>query len=77
MQQAKFSLTSPLADFVDDYKRYGFENKSALVRFALQRFREEIELQSLRQSADLYAEVYEADNDLQELTEFAAHGWPE
>ena len=77
MQQAKFSLTPPLAEFLGDHEAYGFKDKSAMVRFALQHFREELELRSLKQSADLYAEVYEVDTELQELTESASQGWPE
>jgi hypothetical protein len=40
-----------------------------MVRSALQHFRDELELQSLRESADLYAEVYAEDLELQTLTE--------
>jgi len=39
--------------------------------------KEELELQSLEQSATLYAEIYEEDNELQELTEAALEDWPE
>lgn len=74
MQQAKFSLTDPLMEFLCNYKLYGFTNKSSMVREALLRLKEELEL---RQSADLYAEVYKEDADLRELTETAARGWPE
>jgi len=77
MQQAKFSLTSPLVRFLSNYSRYGFKDKSSMVRAALLRLKEDIELQSLKQSADLYAEIYEEDAELQELTEVAAAGWPE
>jgi hypothetical protein len=48
-----------------------------MVRSALQRLRDELELQSLRESADLYAEVYGEDPDLRELTAAAINGWPE
>jgi hypothetical protein len=48
-----------------------------MVRSALQHFRDELELQSLRESADLYAEVYAEDLELQTLTEAAIEGWPE
>ena len=77
MQQAKFSLTPSLVDFLGDYRAYGFKDKSSMVRVALQRFREELELQSLKQSANLYAEIYEEDEELQELTEMAVQEWPE
>ena len=77
MQQAKFSLTLTLIEFLNNYKLYGFKDKSAMVRAALLRLKEELELQSLKQSASLYAEVYEEDRELQALTETASMEWPE
>lgn len=77
MHQAKFSLTSPLVEFLSNYQIYGFKDRSSMVRIALQQFREELELQSLKQSADLYAEIYEQGVELHELTETALQGWPE
>ena len=77
MQQAKVGLTPPLVDFLGNYASYGFKDKSSMVRVALQRLREELELQSLKQSANLYAEVYESDQELEDLTEMAIQEWPE
>jgi Arc/MetJ-type ribon-helix-helix transcriptional regulator len=77
MQQAKFSLTPPLVDFLNHHQTYGYRDRSEMVRSALQRLRDELELQSLRESADLYAEVYAEDLELQALTEAAIEGWPE
>ncbi|MCA9947154.1 MAG: hypothetical protein KC449_26930 [Anaerolineales bacterium] len=77
MQQAKFSLTRPLVDFLSNYKRYGFKDKSSMVRAALLRLQDEMELEKLKQSADLYAELYAEDAELFELTEAAAADWPE
>ena len=77
MQQAKFSLTFTLIEFLNNYRFYGFKDKSSMVRAALLRLKEELELQSLKQSANLYAELYEEDNELQELTEASIAGWPE
>jgi Arc/MetJ-type ribon-helix-helix transcriptional regulator len=76
MQQSKFSLTPSLIEFLGNYKRYGFRDKSDMVRAALLQLQEEIEVQSLKQSANLYAEIYEQDADLQELTEAALAEWP-
>jgi hypothetical protein len=64
MQQTKFSLPAPLAEFLCNYKLYGFESKSSMVREALLRLKEELEL---KQSAGLYAEIDEKDAELQEL----------
>ncbi|MDH3676457.1 MAG: hypothetical protein OES12_13255 [Anaerolineae bacterium] len=77
MQQAKFSLTLSLIEFLNNYKRYGFKDKSSMVRAALLRLKEELELQNLKQSANLYAEIYAEETELQELTETAIQDWPE
>lgn len=77
MLQAKFSLTESLHEFVANHQRYGFKDRSSMVREALRRLQEEIELQSLRQSADLYAELYADDSELQELTAAGTADWPE
>ncbi len=77
MQQAKFSLAPPLVEFLNSYKLFGFKDKSAMVQAALQRMKEEYTLRQLQQSANLYAELYEQDAELQEVTESAITGWPE
>jgi len=77
MQQAKFSVEEFQADFLSNYKRYGFKDKSSMIREALNRLKEELELQSLKESADLYAEIYADDHEIKELTESAISGWPE
>ena len=48
-----------------------------MLRAAIDHFKKEIELESLRKSADLYSEIYSEDDDLKELTEIAITGWPE
>ena len=77
MQQAKFSLTPGLSEFVASYAAYGFKDKSSMVQTALLKLKEEIERKELRESAELYAAIYEEDAELQELTESAIEGWPE
>lgn len=77
MLQAKFSLTEGLADFLDQHRDLGFPDKSAVVREALERMREQMERQRLEESAGLYAEVYEGDEELRELTDQALGDWPE
>jgi len=77
MIQAKFSLEESHIQFLDQCKSYGFKDKSEAVRTALNRLRAELELQRLCESADLYAEVYEEDDDIKELTESALSEWPE
>ncbi len=77
MIQGKFSLDEEQARFVNRHGKYGFKDKSSLVRAALARFQEQLDRERLELSADLYAEVYEADSDLKDLTESALAGWPE
>ena len=77
MLQSKFSLSQTLYDFIANYEFYGFKNKSSMVREALHHFKQELELQNLKRSADLYAEIYQSDDELQDLTEAAIQGWPE
>ena len=75
--QAKFSVKESQAQFLSRYKEFGFKDKSTMLRVAIDQFKKNLELEQLKQSADLYAEVYSEDNDLKELTENALDGWPE
>ncbi len=77
MLQAKYSVEEKQAHFLSNYKTYGFKDKSSMLRAALDLFMKEMELESLRKSADLYCEIYSKDDDLKELTETAVTGWPE
>lgn len=77
MQQAKFSLSDSLLEFLSHHQQYGFKDKSAMVQAALQRLMKEYEQRQLEESAALYAELYEVDSDLQELTNDALAGWPQ
>ena len=77
MLQAKYSVEENQAHFFSNYKIYGFKDKSSMLRAALDHFMKEMELESLKKSADLYSEIYSQDDDLKELTETAVSGWPE
>ena len=77
MLQAKFSVEEAQARFLNNYKVYGFKDKSSMLRAAVNHFKKEFELEQLKKSADLYSEIYSEDEDLKELTETAANGWPE
>jgi len=77
MLQAKFSVEESQSQFLKNFQAYGFKDKSSMLRAAINHFKKEIELESLRKSADLYSEIYFKDDDLKELTETAINGWPE
>ena len=77
MLQAKFSINETQAQFLNNFKAYGFKDKSSMLRKAIEHFKKEKELESLRKSAYLYSKIYSEDDDLKELTETALNGWPE
>jgi hypothetical protein len=74
MIQAKFTLEEAHLRSVNMFREYGFKDKSSVVRAALERLEYELEQENLRQSAALYAEIYENDPELQELTTAALTG---
>ena len=76
MIRAKFSLKESHIQFIEQFERLGFKNKSDVVRTALDRLASELASQRLRVSAALYAEVYEEDKETQEWTDAALSGWP-
>jgi predicted DNA-binding protein len=77
MLQAKFRVDETQAQFLNNFKVYGFKDKSSMLREAIEHFKKEMELESLRKSAELYSEIYSEDDDLKALTETALNGWPE
>jgi hypothetical protein len=77
VQQAKFSCKENQAEFLNSYNKYGFKDKGAMVRDALDLLREKLESQQLSESAELYAETYREDAELKALTASAVQGWPE
>lgn len=58
-------------DFLRRFSQYGFKNQDELVKEALSRLRRDLEQKTLEESANLYAEIYAEDEDLQELAESA------
>jgi|APTNR8051073442_1049403.scaffolds.fasta_scaffold04948_3 Arc/MetJ-type ribon-helix-helix transcriptional regulator len=76
MIQAKFSLEESQLRFLEQCKAYGFKDKSQAVRAALEYLRQDLEQRRLQESAHLYAQVYDDDPELQELTASAIQGWP-
>ena len=74
--QAKFTLEQSHIDFLEQFKDRGFKDKSSIVRLALDRLAQELTQQELEQSADLYAEMYQEDEELQQLTNAASANWP-
>ncbi|MCK4297207.1 MAG: hypothetical protein KAX28_11195 [Candidatus Marinimicrobia bacterium] len=76
MIQAKFSLNEKHVEFLNQYKKYGFKDKSSVIRTAINKLEKELEILKLKQSADLYSEIYAEDDELRDITEDAIDGWP-
>jgi hypothetical protein len=77
MVQSKFSVKEPQAEFLSRYKEFGYKDKSMMLRAAIDHFKQKLESDQLKKSADLYAELYGQDEELEQLTESAMDGWPE
>lgn len=77
MLQTKFSVEENQVRFLDDFRNYGFKDRSAMLRAAIDLFKKKLSQESLEASADLYAEVFAEDDDLRDLTDAALSGWPE
>jgi Arc/MetJ-type ribon-helix-helix transcriptional regulator len=77
MIPTKVTLEQTQIDFLAQFKDLGFKDKSSVVRLALNRLQQEMEHRELERSADLYAEVYAEDAQLQVLTDLARADWPE
>ena len=58
MIQAKFSVEEAHISFLNKYKSYGFKDKSAMVRAAINSLKKEHDLDLLKKSTNLYSEIY-------------------
>ena len=76
MIQAKFSLTDAHIEFLSKRAQYGFRDKSQVVRAALDHLQAELLRRRLDESADIYAAIYQEDDETREWTESAALDWP-
>jgi len=76
MPQAKFSLSDAQLEFINRHEAWGFPDRSALVRQALDQMKARLAQERLAESAQLYAEVYAEEQDLRDLTETALEDWP-
>jgi hypothetical protein len=77
MLQIEFSVDESQAHFLENYRAYGFKDKSSMLRAAIDHLKKKLELENLGKSAYLYSEIYSEDDDLRKLTETATTGWPE
>ena len=76
MIQATFSIDEAHLIVLEECQKYGFKDKSSLVRAAIDLLTSQIERQRLQESSALYAEVYEQDEESREWMEAAVLEWP-
>ncbi len=76
MKQHTFKLDESSIKFLDRCQEYGFQEPNEVVITALQKLQLALEADKLQESANLYAEIYEDDQELQELTESGLEEWP-
>ena len=77
MIQAKFSITDAHLEFLSRREQFGFQNKSQVVRAALDHLESELLQRRVTESAEIYAELYSKDDEAREWTEEATLDWPE
>jgi hypothetical protein len=62
--------------FVRKYSEYGFSNPNEMIRKGLELLKKELKREKqLHNSAVLYAEIYEEDEETQEWTTSALNNW--
>jgi hypothetical protein len=75
MKQAKFTINETQAAFVNRYDKLGFKDKSAVVRQALDCLMESLEEERMRRGVELYADLYEQDEELRTLSRASMEDW--
>ena len=70
-QNLTINFEESLNNFLSHYQKYGFKNESEMIKVALQKLQSELEKKDLEESAILYAEIYQEDAELRELTQIA------
>ena len=76
MQEQTFKLDELTIRFLESCEDYGFQDPSEVVRTALAKLQIALNDRNLQESANLYAEIYEGDRELQELTDAGLEEWP-
>lgn len=72
METKTIQLNNEQAKVINNYKEFGFRNRNELINYALELLRNEIIKKiELEKSAELYAEIYDKDEETKSLTESA------
>lgn len=75
-KEKRIRLDQQEEEFINHYAEFGFANPDEMIKKGLQLLKEELDRHAqLTQSADLYAELYDQDDELKEWTESATQDW--
>ncbi len=77
MEQIKISLKKEQIEFINHHSRFGFKDKSSLIRKAVDIFKENIETESLKSSAKILAEIYSEEGTIKEWINDSTKNWPD
>lgn len=69
MQEQTFKLDELTIRFLERCQEYGFQDPSEVVRTALAKLQLALNDNNLEESATLYADLYQGNRELQELTD--------
>lgn len=74
--ERKIKINEEHLIFLENYKVYGFHNSDEMIIRALELLKQEVELKKkIENSADLYAEIYDSDEETKEWTESSMKDW--
>jgi hypothetical protein len=74
--ERKIRIQEEEAEFIENYAEYGFHNSDEMISRALELLKQELDMiKELELSADLYAEMYESDEETKEWTEASTQDW--
>ncbi|NMB81140.1 MAG: hypothetical protein GYA14_04930 [Ignavibacteria bacterium] len=77
MEQLKVSLKKEHLDFIRHHAKFGFKDKSSLIRKAVEILQEKIETESLKSSAKILSEIYTKDVEVKEWVNDSDKSWPD
>lgn len=78
--EIKIGVNDHVANVIEHYQNYGFESREALIERALQLLEQNVENKQdhiLIESAELYAAIYEHDEEAKEWVDASINDWPQ
>lgn len=77
MGQIKISLKKEHTEFINHYSKFGFKDKSEMVRKAIEKLKDEIETENIRKSAKLLKSIYSKNKIDTDWIDDSIKEWPD